>query len=156
MEERCEERVVDRFDELEDDMTNGFRDLLGKFENMDADGLRREIQMLMMIGHQQMTTMSTLRHELEGAYKDVLTRINERRALVKDVEDIARIAGIPFDPDCDSLHTTLRHVISVADAGDDKSSRGTRVMETVLTVAGVLAAMMLFVFVVIMVAACVR
>lgn len=154
--EEQEYRVVDEFDKTESDMENGFPDLLGKFEEMDADGLRREIQILMMVGHQQMSTVSLLRHELDGMAKELLKKVTERQALVKDVGDVARIAGVPFDPDCDSLHTTLRHVIYVAETDDDGSSRRTRVMETVLTVAGVLAAMMLFVFVVIMVAACVR
>lgn len=148
--------VIDEFDEVRDEMDEGFSDMLGKVEEWDADHLRREIQILMMVGHEQMTTVRLLRHELDSLSTELLKKITERQALVKDVGDLAKVAGIPFDPDCDSLHTTLRHVISVASAGDDRSSRRTRVMETVLTVAGVLASMMLFVFVVIMVAACVR
>lgn len=154
--EEQEYRIVDEFDETQDDMENGFPDLTARIEDMDADGLRRHLQILMMVGHQQMSTTRLLRHEMDSMSRELLKKVTERQALVKDVGELAEIAGIPFDPDCDSLHTTMRHVISVAKPGDDKAANRRRVMETVLTVAGSLAAMMLFVWVVVMVAACVR
>ena len=149
-------RIRDEFDEVRDEMDKGFSDMLGKVEEWDADRLRREMQILMMVGHEQMTTIRILRNDLDGMSRELLKKVTERQALVKDVGDLAEMAGVPFDPDCDSLHTTMRHVISVAKPGDDRAANRQRVMETVLTVAGSLAAMMLFVWVVVMVAACVR
>lgn len=154
--DEMESKVRDEFDEVRDEMDEGFSDMLGKVEEWDADHLRREVQILMMIGHEQMTTIRLLRNDLDGMARELLKKVSERQALVKDVDELAEVAGIPFDPDCDSLHTTLRHVISAAKHGDDGAANRRRVMETVLTVAGSLAAMMLFVWVVVMVAACVR
>lgn len=154
--DEMESKVRDEFDEVRDEMDEGFSGMLGKVEEWDADHLRREVQILMMVGHEQMTTIRLLRNDLDGMARELLKKVTERQALVKDVGELAEVAGIPFDPDCDSLHTTLRHVISVVRPGDGRAANRRRVMETVLTVAGSLAAVMLFVLVMVVVAACVR
>lgn len=110
MEERGYQ-VIDEFDEAKNDMTNGFPDLLGKFEEMDADGLRREIQILMMIGHQQMAQIHLLRTELSDKDKEMIRRASERSRMLVDICNICDTLDVPFDQDYDSPHVALRHAI---------------------------------------------
>lgn len=104
-------KVIDEFDEAKGDMENGFTDLRKRIDEMDCDSLRREVQVLMMIGHQQMSIMRLLRVEIDNTHREIL---RVRKSIDKATEDLKEIAdelGVPFDPMCDSPHVAARHVL---------------------------------------------
>lgn len=112
--ENIDSPVVDRFDELHDDMDNGFSKLRKNVEEMDADELRRDIQSLMMIGHSQMDTIRRQRREIEEMQQDLIRRHGERAQVVAAIMDLLRAMGVPFDPEDDCPAKWLRMAASVA------------------------------------------
>ena len=109
------EGVVDRFDELRDDMEGGFSKLRRSAEEMGADELRRDVQSLMMIGHSQMDTIRRQRREIEGMQQDLMRRHGERTRVVAASMDLLRAMGVPFDPEDDSPAKWLRMAATVAE-----------------------------------------
>lgn len=70
--------VVDRFDELRDDMNNGFSKLRKNVEEMDADELRRDIQSLMIIGNAQMEVIRDQREKIDSMSSDMREMESEK------------------------------------------------------------------------------
>lgn len=105
--------ATDRVEELCDDMEDGFSDLRSKVQEMDADELRREMSLLMMIGNSQMATIHRLRHDVDEMDCKLqrlhseriemdrrLQRLHSERAEFERVtRELADAMGIPFDPD---------------------------------------------------------
>lgn len=112
--ECCDSSVTDRFDELHDDMNNGFKVLRKNVEEMDADELRRDIQSLMMIGHSQMDTIRRQRREIEEMQQDLMRRHGERTRVVAAAMDLLSAMSVPFDPEDDCPAKWLRMAASVA------------------------------------------
>lgn len=109
-----EDNVTDRFDELHDDMDNGFLKLRKNVEEMDADELRRDIDNLMMIGHSQMDTIRRQRREIDGMQKDLIRMHNERVRTIHATTDLLGAMGIAYDVEDDSPSKWLRMAASVA------------------------------------------
>lgn len=103
--------VSDRFDEIENDMESGFSDLGKRVDEMSCDELRREIQILMMIGHQQMSQMRLMRVELDDGHRELLRRTAVLDRTFADMKEIADELNVPFDPECDSPHVAARHIL---------------------------------------------
>lgn len=106
--------VVDRFDELRDDMEGGFSKLRRNVEEMDADELRRDVHNLMMIGNSQMDTIRRQRREIDGMQQDLMRRHGERTKVIAASMDLLRAMGVPFDPEDDSPARWLRMAAAVA------------------------------------------
>ena len=113
MEERVQQ-ITDKLDETKDDMANGFHDLLGRFEDMDAEDLRREIQTLMMVGHSQMSTIRLQNREIDGMQRDLLSLHQERTRTLLATKELLGAMGIAYDVEDDSPSKWLRMAASVA------------------------------------------
>ena len=112
--ERCVKNdVIDRFDELNDDMENGFSKLRKNVEEMDADELRRDISNLMMIGHSQMDTIRRHRREVDGFQKDLLALHEERARTLHATLDLLGAMGIAYDIEDDCPAKWIRMAASV-------------------------------------------
>lgn len=107
--------VVDRVEELRDDMEDGFSDLRSKVQEMDADELRREVSLLMMIGSSQMETIRILRRDVEVMDRDLLRLHGERVKFERVTRELAEVMGIPFDPDDSSPAKLVRMATTVAE-----------------------------------------
>lgn len=115
-----ETKVTDRLDEARSDMENGFRDLRKRVDEMDCDSLRREVQTLMMIGHQQMSHMRLMSLEIDNTHREILMVRKSIDKATDDLKEIADELGVPFDPTCDSPHVAARHVLSfLRNSGND-------------------------------------
>lgn len=90
--------VRDRIEDLRDDMEDGFSDLRSKVQEMDADELRRELSLLMMIGSSQMGTISSLRRDIEVMDRDLLRLHGERAEFERAARKLAEVMEVPFDP----------------------------------------------------------
>lgn len=112
--ECCDSSVTDRFDELHDDMNNGFKVLRKNVEEMDADELRRDIQSLMMIGHSQMDTIRRQRREIEEMQRDLRSLNEERASVFHATLDLLSIMGVAYDLEDDCPAKWLRMAASVA------------------------------------------
>ena len=113
--ERCvKDDVIDRFDELHDDMENGFSKLRKNVEEMDADELRRDISNLMMIGHSQMDTIRRQRREIDGMNKDLMRLHGERTRIAHETMILLGAMGIAFDGEDDCPSKWIRMAASVA------------------------------------------
>lgn len=106
--------VVDRVEELRDDMEDGFSDLRSKVQEMDADELRREISLLMMIGSSQMETMRILRRDVKVMNQDLIRLQGERVKFERVTKELAEVMGIPFDPDDWSPAKLVRTATTIA------------------------------------------
>lgn len=85
--------VINRFDELHDDMNNGFSKLRKNVEEMDADELRRDIQSLMMIGNTQMEVIRDQREKIDSMSSDMREMESEKvDAIGKAAEAIDKAA----------------------------------------------------------------
>lgn len=91
--------VADRVEELRDDMEDGFSDLRSKVQEMDADELRREVSLLMMIGNSQMTTIHRLRRDVDEMDRKLQFLRFERDRIKECVRGLVEVMGIPLDPD---------------------------------------------------------
>lgn len=106
--------VTDRFDELHDDMDNGFMKLRKNLDEMDADELRRDVSNLMMIGHSQMDTIRRQRREIDEMHRDLLSLHQERTRTLSATLDLLGAMGIAYDVEDDCPSKWLRMVASVA------------------------------------------
>lgn len=106
--------VIDRFNELHDDMNNGFSKLRKNVEEMDADELRREMSLLMMIGSTQMDTVRRLRRDVEEMDRDLHRLHVERDQFERASRELADAMVIPFDPDDFSPAKLVRTASTVA------------------------------------------
>lgn len=118
--------VVDRFDELRDDMESGFSKLRKNVEEMGADELRRDVQNLMMIGNSQMDTIRRQRREIEGMQQDLMRRHGERTKVVAASMDLLRTMGVPFDPEDDSPAKWLLMAATVAEKAEEAEEKMAR------------------------------
>lgn len=112
--ECCDTVVTDRFDELRDDMDNGFKTLRKNVDEMDADELRRDISNLMMIGHSQMDTIRRQRSEIDGMQRDLRSLNEERASVFHATLDLLGAMGIAYDVEDDCPSKWLRMAASVA------------------------------------------
>lgn len=112
--ECCDSSVTDRFDELRDDMDNGFKTLRKNVDEMDADELRRDIGNLMMIGHSQMDTIRRQRSEIDGMQRDLIRLHEERASTLRATLDLLGAMGIAYDVEDDCPSKWLRMAASVA------------------------------------------
>lgn len=137
--------VVDRFDELESDMRDGFKGLRHDVENMDANELRRTVSMLEMIGHSQMDSIRSLRGEVIGLQEDVTRLHKERTSVLMATRCLLRSMGVAYDPDEESPAKWIRMAASVAEeaeapaftlptAAEQRESRAERAMVVVMAV----------------------
>lgn len=106
--------VVDRVEELCDDMKDGFSDLRSKVQEMDADELRREMSLLMMIGNSQMETIRRLRRDVDEMDWKLQFLRSERNQIKGCVRELVEVMGIPFDPDDSSPAKLVRMATTVA------------------------------------------
>lgn len=106
--------VTDRFDELRNDMDNGFRDLRSRVQEMDTDELRREMSLLMMIGSTQMDAVRRLRRDVEEMDRDLHRLHVERSQFERASRELVDVMRIPFDPDDFSPAKLVRMAASVA------------------------------------------
>lgn len=106
--------VVDRVEELRDDMDDGFSDLRSKVQEMDADELRREMSLLMMIGNSQMETIRRLRRDVDEMDRKLQFLRSERNQIKRCVRELVEVMGIPFDPDDSSPAKLVRMATTVA------------------------------------------
>ena len=106
--------VVDRFEELESDMRDGFKRLRNNVEEMDADELRRDVSNLMMIGHSQMDTIRRQRREIDGMQRDLLSLHQERSRTIHATMNLMAAMGIAYDVEDDCSSKWLRMAASVA------------------------------------------
>lgn len=106
--------VTDRFDELRDDMDNGFSNLRKNVEEMDADALRRDIGNLMMIGHSQMDAIRRQRREIDKMQRDIRSLNEERASMFHATLDLLNTMGVAYDLEDDCPAKWLRMVASVA------------------------------------------
>lgn len=109
-----DDNVTDRFDELRDDMEDGFLKLSKNFEEMDADELRRDVSNLMMIGHSQMDTIRRQRREIDEMHRDLVSLHRERASTIKTTVDLLGAMGIAYDVEDDCPSKWLRMAASVA------------------------------------------
>lgn len=107
--------VVDRVEELCNDMEDGFSDLRSKVQEMDADELRREMSLLMMIGNSQMATIHRLRLDVDEMDRKLHLLRSERNQIKGCVRELAEVMGIPFDPDDSSPAKLVRMATTVAE-----------------------------------------
>lgn len=128
MKENVGSPVTDRVEELRDDMENGFSDLRSKVQEMDADELRREMSLLMMVGNSQMETIRRLRRDVDEMDWKLqrlhseriemdrkLQRLHSERAEFERVaRELADAMRIPFDPDDWSPAKLVRMAATVA------------------------------------------
>lgn len=112
--ECCDTVVTDRFDELRDDMDNGFKTLRKNVDEMDADELRRDINNLMMIGHSQMDTIRRQRQEIDGMQRDLRSLNEERASVFHATLDLLSTMKIPYDLEDDCPAKWIRMAASVA------------------------------------------
>lgn len=110
----CDSSVTDRFEELRDDMDNGFKVLRKNVEEMDADELRRDIGNLMMIGHSQMDTIRRQRSEIDGMQRDLMRLHEERARTLRATLDLLGAMGIAYDVEDDCPSKWIRMAASVA------------------------------------------
>ena len=103
----------DRFDELRDDMENGFSNIRKNVGRMSADELRRDIDNLMMIGHSQMDTIRRQRREIDGMQRDLLSLHQERTRTLLATKDLMGAMGIAYDVEDDCPSKWLRMAASV-------------------------------------------
>lgn len=106
--------VRDRVEELRDDMEDGFGDLRSKVQEMDADELRRELSLLMMIGNSQMTTIHRLRRDVDEMDRKLQSLRSERDQINGCARELADAMGIAFDPDDWSPAKLVRMATTVA------------------------------------------
>ena len=111
--ECCDSSVTDRFDELRDDMDNGFEVLRKNVEEMDADELRRDISNLMMIGHSQMDTIRSQNREIKKMKQDLMGVYSERNRIVVATKNLMMAMGIAYDVDDDCPAKWIRMAASV-------------------------------------------
>lgn len=114
MDDCFDSAVTDRFDELRDDMENGFSKLRKNVEEMDADDLRRNISNLMMIGNTQMDVIRHQRHEIEEMRQDLMRVHGERSRVVVATENLMMAMGIAYDVEDDCPSKWIRMAASVA------------------------------------------
>lgn len=112
--DNVEVAVTDRFDELHDDMDDGFVKLRKNLDEMDADELRRDISNLMMIGHSQMDALRRQRREIDEMHRDLLSLHKERASTIQATMDLLGAMGIAYDVEDDSPSKWLRMAASVA------------------------------------------
>ena len=113
MDDSFDSAVTDRFDELHDDMENGFSNLRKNVGRMSADELRRDISNLMMIGHTQMDTIRRHRREVDGFQKDLLALHEERARTLHATLDLLGAMGIAYDIEDDCPAKWIRMAASV-------------------------------------------
>lgn len=107
--------ATDRIEELCDDMEDGFSDLRSKVQEMDADELRREVSLLMMIGNSQMTTIHRLRRDVDEMDRKLQFLRSERNRIKGCVRELADAMGIPFDPDDSNPAKLVRMATTMAE-----------------------------------------
>lgn len=146
----ADSHVVDRFEELESDMRDGFKGLRNDVENMDADELRRTVSMLEMIGHSQMNSIRSLDQKVDGMSADLIRLHDERTRVLMAIRELMRNMGVAYDPDEDSPAKWIRMAASIANeaeaptltlpaAIEQQESMTDRVMVIVMTVLAVCA-----------------
>lgn len=106
--------VVDRVEELCNDMEDGFSDLRSMVQEMDANELRREMSLLMMIGNSQMETIHRLRRDVDEMDRKLQFLRSERDRIKGCVRELAEVMGIPFDPNDWSPANLVRMATTVA------------------------------------------
>lgn len=106
--------VRGRIEELRDDMEDGFSDLRSKVQEMDADELRRELRLLMMIGSSQMDAVRRLRRDVDEMDRDLIRLHGERAEFERAARELVDAMGIPFDPDDWSPAKLVRMATTVA------------------------------------------
>lgn len=106
--------VRDRIEDLRYDMEDGFSDLRSKVQEMDADELRREMSLLMMIGSSQMATIRSLRRDVEVMDRNLLRLHGERAEFERAARKLAEVMEVPFDPDDWSPVKLVRMATTVA------------------------------------------
>lgn len=106
--------VVDRVEKLCDDMEDGFSDLRSKVQEMDANELRRELSLLMMIGNSQMEAVRQLRRDVDVMDRELLRLHGERAQFERAARKLADAMGIPFDPDDSSPAKLVRMATTMA------------------------------------------
>ena len=107
--------VRDRIEDLRDDMEDGFSDLRSKVQEMDANELRREMSLLMMIGSSQMDAIRRQRREIDGMNVDLIRLNNERSRIVYDTMNLLANMDIAFDSEDDCPSKWIRMAASVAE-----------------------------------------
>lgn len=108
-----DDNVTDRFDELHDDMENGFSKLRKNLEEMDVDELRRDVSNLMMIGHSQMDTIRRQRREIDGMNADLARLHGERSRIAFETMNLLANMDIAFDSEDDCPSKWIRMAASV-------------------------------------------
>lgn len=151
-----ETKVADEFDDAESDMENGFPDLGKRIDEMDCDSLRREVQILMMIGHQQTAQLRLMRIELDDAHKETLRVRMSMDKAIDDMREIAGELGVPFDPECDTPHSAARHVLCFLRNSGNDGDDTPRYIEIGAFVACIVLSACFLVWTVLMVSAWVR
>ena len=106
--------VRDRIEELRDDMEDGFSGLRSKVQEMDADELRRELSLLMMIGSSQMGEVRRLRRDIEVMDQDLIRLHGERAEFERAARKLVDAMEVPFDPDDFSPAKLVRTAATVA------------------------------------------
>lgn len=106
--------VVDRVEELCNDMEDGFSDLRSKVQEMDANELRREMSLLMMIGNSQMETIRRLRRDVDEMDRKLQFLRSDRSQIKECVRELVEVMGIPFDPDDSSPAKLIRMATTMA------------------------------------------
>lgn len=114
MDDCCDTAVTDRFDELRDDMENGFSNIRKNVGRMSADELRRDIDNLMMIGHSQMNAIRSQNREIEKMKQDLMGVYSERNRIVVATKNLMMAMGIAYDVDDDCPAKWIRMAASVA------------------------------------------
>lgn len=112
--ENLDSAVTDRFEELRDDMDNGFSNLRKNVEEMDADALRRDIGNLMMIGHSQMDIIRRQRREIDEMQRSLLSLSEERASVFHATLDLLATMRVAYDLEDDCPAKWIRMAASVA------------------------------------------
>lgn len=147
-------------DKIERDMENGFEDLVKKVDEMDLDELRREVRLLMMIGHQQMAQIHLQRVEIGEMNREMTRRAEERSRVLTDVDNLCDALDVPFDQEYDSPHVALRHAIKRVERSEAQTLEGNddvpRYIEVCMAIACIVFSACFLVWTILMLAAWVR
>ena len=106
--------VTDRFEELRDDMDNGFAKLRKNVEGMDSDELRRDISNLMMIGNSQMDIIRRQRREIDEMQRNLRSLNEERASVFHATMDLLATMRVAYDLEDDCPAKWIRMAASVA------------------------------------------
>ena len=148
--------IVDRSDEIDGDMENGFSDLGKRVDEMSEEQLRRELQILMMIGHQQMSLIRLMRIELDDKSRETLRLTSVLDGTMADMVEIADELNVPFDPECDSPHVAARHILCRLRNNAEDEGDTPKYMEIGWFVVGIVFSVCFVVWTLLMVSAWVR